>query len=82
VRTSPQHRRRDLAGRIIGALAHAVSPHEAESLPVMLQVEVDNTGAIELYHRIGFASSPLRWLSSAGRVINHLRKDAAPDAIE
>jgi ribosomal protein S18 acetylase RimI-like enzyme len=58
VRTSPQHRRRGLAARIIGALAHAVSPQEAESLQVMLQVEVDNTGAIELYRRIGFVT---RW---------------------
>jgi N-acetylglutamate synthase len=54
--TSPQHRRRGLAGRIIGALAHAVSPEEAESLQVMLQVEADNAGAIELYRRLGFVT--------------------------
>lgn len=56
VRVSPQHRRRGLAGRIMGALAHAVSPQEAESLQVMLQVEADNTGAIELYRRVGFVT--------------------------
>jgi ribosomal protein S18 acetylase RimI-like enzyme len=56
VRVSPQHRRRGLAGRIMGALVHAASPEEAESLQVMLQVEADNTGAVELYRRAGFVT--------------------------
>lgn len=58
VRTSAQHRRRGLAGRVIGALAHGVSPEEAETLQVMRQVEADNTGAIEMYRRFGLVT---RW---------------------
>jgi RimJ/RimL family protein N-acetyltransferase len=55
MRTSPSHRRKGLAGRIVAALL--ASAHAAGARRMYLQVEAANTGAVALYERLGFATA-------------------------
>ncbi len=49
--TSPEHRGRGLASRLIGALAESI---QGRSERVFLHVLTSNTGAIRLYEQLGF----------------------------
>ncbi len=55
MRTSPNHRRRGLAGRIVSALLGEAA--RAGATKSYLQVEAANTNAIALYEKLGFETA-------------------------
>ena len=61
--TSPEHRGRGLASRLIGALAEAI---QGRSERVFLHVLTSNTGAIRLYEQLGFRVRQTGTITVAG----------------
>lgn len=55
MRTSPNHRRQGLAGRIVSALLGEAARHG--STKSYLQVEANNVNAIALYEKLGFRTA-------------------------
>lgn len=71
---APGHRRRGLAGELLGAVIEQARCWECERL--LLEVRAGNEGAIALYRRAGFAEDGRRRGYYPPRVLGEGREDA------